>query len=139
VLVLFEEILDSTHSLDSSVDFSYLAMRFSILGAAFGMIACDFATTPSLAHSKAHIRRGGDEQTKIFGYFTGSCTQEKMTIRKEWRHLFKAQQNKFLNAVQCLMDSPAKSGLTATTSRFSDLQALHRGMTNMPMRISFTT
>jgi hypothetical protein len=28
------------------------------------------------------------------------------------------------------MEKPAQSGLTATTSRYSDLQALHRGMTN---------
>lgn len=105
-------------------------MRLSILGAAFSMIACAVAITPSHTHSKAHIRRGEGQETNIPGYFTGSCTQEKMTIRREWRHLSKAQQNKFLDAVQCLIDSPAKSGLTATTSRFSDLQALHRGMTN---------
>jgi tyrosinase len=105
-------------------------MRRSILSAAFSVIACAVAKTPSHTHSKAHVRHGGDQETKITGYFTGSCTQEKMTIRKECRHLSKAQQDKFLDAVQCLMDSPAKSGLTATTSRFSDLQALHRGMTN---------
>lgn len=105
-------------------------MRLSIISTAFSVIACAVAITPSHAYAKAHVRRGGDQETKIPGYFTGTCTQEKMTIRKEWRHLSKAQQNKFLDAVQCLMDSPAMSGLTATTSRFSDLQALHRGMTN---------
>lgn len=104
-------------------------MRLSTLSTAFSVIACAVAT-PSHSHAKSHVRGGGNQETDISGYFTGTCTQEKMTIRKEWRNLSKVQQNKFLDAVQCLMDSPAKSGLTATTSRFSDLQALHRGMTN---------
>lgn len=105
-------------------------MKLSIFSTAFSVIACAVATTPSHSHSRAHVRRGGDHETKIPGFFTGSCTQEKMTIRKEWRHLSKSEQNKFLDAIQCLMNSPAKSGLTATTSHLSDLQTLHRGMTN---------
>lgn len=61
-----------------------------------------------------------------------------MTIRKEWRNLSKAQQNKFLDALLRLMDSPAKSGPHSYHSRSSDLQALHRGMTNTAYADIFT-
>lgn len=104
-------------------------MRLSIL-AAFGLAACVVSGSETQSHSKLHARSTKTQQEQIPRYFSGTCTEEKMTIRKEWRHLSRTEQTKFLDAVQCLMDKPAKSGLTATTSRFSDLQALHRGMTN---------
>lgn len=106
-------------------------MHFALFGVALSLVASAAASHPQ-SHSN-HVRATNGHastQETIPGYFSGSCTKEKMTIRKEWRHLSKVQQNDFLDAVQCLMDKPAKSGLTATTSRFSDLQALHRGMTN---------
>lgn len=105
-------------------------MRLSLLGVATSLIACAASTSLPASHSRLHTRAAQNQNEDIPNYFTGTCSKEKMTIRKEWRHLTKKEQSNFLDAVQCLMDKPAKSGLTATTSRFSDLQALHRGMTN---------
>lgn len=121
-----------SQTLSPVIILSFLNMHFALFGVALSLIAS--AAASSLPHS--HSNRGravnghASSQETIPGYFDGSCTKEKMTIRKEWRHLSRVQQTDFLDAVQCLMDQPAKSGLTATTSRFSDLQALHRGMTN---------
>ncbi|GKZ52790.1 hypothetical protein AnigIFM49718_003442 [Aspergillus niger] len=67
------------------------------------------------------------------GLFSGGCTPEKMTIRKEWRNMTKVEQQSYLQGVNCLMDLPAQTGLEATTNRFSDLQALHRALTNTPV------
>ncbi|KAJ5632962.1 tyrosinase [Penicillium lividum] len=107
-------------------------MQLCLFGAVLSLVASAAASAFPYSHSGLHERTasGPSAQEMIPGYFSGTCTKEKMTIRKEWRHLSKHEQTKFLDAVQCLMDKPAKSGLTATTSRFSDLQALHRGMTN---------
>ncbi|GCB27455.1 tyrosinase [Aspergillus awamori] len=90
------------------------------------------ATTSAAAVPHPSIKTDHTETTSydIPGFFSRNCTREKMTVRKEWRHLTTQEQNSFLDSVQCLMNKPAESGLTATTSRFSDLQALHRGMTN---------
>ncbi|KAL3486996.1 hypothetical protein BJX62DRAFT_246259 [Aspergillus germanicus] len=85
-------------------------MKLLITGALLGLVAITSATSSSTITSK--------------------CTENRVTTRKEWRHLTGQQQQYFLDALQCLMDKPAQSGLPATTSRFSDLQALHRGMTN---------
>ena len=103
-------------------------MKYSIFSAALTLaVSVSAAAFPKVS---SNIDKRETASQIIPEYFTGSCSKERMTIRKEWRHLTANQQNKFLDAVQCLMDKPAKSGLTATTSRFSDLQALHRGMTN---------
>ncbi|OJJ45991.1 hypothetical protein ASPZODRAFT_67720 [Penicilliopsis zonata CBS 506.65] len=67
-----------------------------------------------------------------FNYYNHSCTPETVRIRKEWRNLTSTEQDEYLTAVNCLMDLPAQSGLSATTNRFSDLQALHRYFTNTP-------
>lgn len=45
----------------------------------------------------------------------------------------KVEQQSYLQGVNCLMDLPAQTGLEATTNRFSDLQALHRALTNTPV------
>ncbi|PYH90323.1 tyrosinase [Aspergillus ellipticus CBS 707.79] len=70
------------------------------------------------------------ETSSTFDYYNGTCTSEKVRIRKEWRDLTGSEQKAYLAAENCLISLPAKSGLAATTNRFSDLQALHRGMTN---------
>ncbi|GLA74820.1 hypothetical protein AtubIFM55763_006066 [Aspergillus tubingensis] len=67
------------------------------------------------------------------GLFSGGCTPEKMSIRKEWRNMTKVEQKSYLKGVNCLMDLPAQTGLEATTNRFSDLQALHRALTDTPV------
>jgi tyrosinase len=85
-------------------------MKLFITGALLGLVAITSATSSST--------------------ITSECTENRVTTRKEWRHLTGQQQQDFLDALQCLMDKPAQSGLSAATSRFSDLQALHRGMTN---------
>jgi tyrosinase len=100
-------------------------MRLDVLSAALSLSTC-----ASAAVVHAPSKRDVSNQTKIPGFFTGNCTEEIMTVRKEWRSLSTAEQDSFLDSVQCLLNNPAQSGLTATTSRFSDLTALHRGMTN---------
>ncbi|KAJ6004732.1 tyrosinase [Penicillium herquei] len=108
-------------------------MHFSSLIAGLGLSTCIAAAATHGSHhphSRSSVQPGNNKETKIPGYFTGTCTEEKMTVRKEWRNLSKAQQKNFLDSVECLINSPAQSGLTATTSRFSDLQALHRAKTN---------
>ncbi|RAK81955.1 tyrosinase family protein [Aspergillus fijiensis CBS 313.89] len=101
-------------------------MKYSLLTTALALAAS--ATTAAAVPASAQKRESTTDY--IPSYFTDGCTKEKMTIRKEWRHLTTQEQSHFLDALQCLMDKPAQSGLSATTSRFSDLQALHRGMTN---------
>ncbi|PYI01232.1 tyrosinase [Aspergillus sclerotiicarbonarius CBS 121057] len=103
-------------------------MKFSSFAAALALAAS--TSVAALPHASSNLDRRDATSHEIPGFFSKTCTSEKMTIRKEWRHLTKKQQDSFLDSVQCLMDKPAESGLTATTSRFSDLQALHRGMTN---------
>ncbi|OQD86236.1 hypothetical protein PENANT_c008G08884 [Penicillium antarcticum] len=105
-------------------------MRLSILSAACGLAACAAAVAMPQSHSHFYVRSTKSSTEERLGFFTGTCTEKEMTVRKEWRNLSKTEQNNFLDAVQCLMDKPPKSGLAATTSRFSDLQALHRGMSN---------
>ncbi|RAL08047.1 uncharacterized protein BO97DRAFT_462029 [Aspergillus homomorphus CBS 101889] len=61
--------------------------------------------------------------------YDGTCTRERFQTRKEWRNLDRAQQQAYLDAVQCLIDLPADTGMEHTTSRWSDLQALHRFFT----------
>lgn len=100
-------------------------MKYSLLTTALALAA---SATAAAVPASAQKRESTTDY--IPSYFTDGCTKEKMTIRKEWRHLTTQEQSHFLDALQCLMDKPAQSGLSATTSRFSDLQALHRGMTN---------
>ncbi|OJJ97632.1 hypothetical protein ASPACDRAFT_123521 [Aspergillus aculeatus ATCC 16872] len=100
-------------------------MRYSLLTTALAL-----AASATAAAVPASAQKRDSTTDYIPSYFTDGCTKEKMTIRKEWRHLTTQEQSHFLDALQCLMDKPAQSGLSATTSRFSDLQALHRGMTN---------
>lgn len=89
------------------------------------------ATASATARSSsAGLEERASASYAIDGFFSEGCTEDRMTVRKEWRHLTGPQHQAFLDALQCLMEKPAQSGLTATTSRFSDLQALHRGMTN---------
>ena len=103
-------------------------MKYSVFSTALALaVSVSAAAFPKMS---PNVDKREPTSQSVPGYFTVRCSKEKMTIRKEWRHLTTKQQNSFLDAVQCLMDKPAKSGLTATTSRFSDLQALHRGMTN---------
>ncbi|PWY66784.1 hypothetical protein BO70DRAFT_419105 [Aspergillus heteromorphus CBS 117.55] len=103
-------------------------MKFSLYTGALALAAG--ATAAALPEASASQASQDVASDYIPGFFSRTCTQAKMTVRKEWRNLTKTQQDHFLDSVQCLMDRPAQSGLTATTSRFSDLQALHRGMTN---------
>ena len=103
-------------------------MKFTSFATALALAAS--TSVAALPHASSGLDRRDATSHEISGFFSKSCTSEKMTIRKEWRHLTKEQQSSFLDSVQCLMEKPAESGLTATTSRFSDLQALHRGMTN---------
>ncbi|KAF4819272.1 N-acetyl-6-hydroxytryptophan oxidase ivoB [Colletotrichum siamense] len=63
-------------------------------------------------------------------HFDGACTANKLTIRKEWRNMNPTEKHDFLDAQNCLMKLPAKTNLGGVTNRFSDLQALHRWLTN---------
>ncbi|KAL4816198.1 hypothetical protein BDW67DRAFT_185023 [Aspergillus spinulosporus] len=86
-------------------------MRHLIPGALLALAATISAT----AHpSSAGLERRASASYAIDGFFSEGCTEDVMTVRKEWRHLTGPQQQAMLDALH----------------RFSDLQALHRGMTN---------
>lgn len=59
-----------------------------------------------------------------------SCTAETMRVRKEWRNMSPAEKTAFLTAETCLMALPAQTTLDGVTSRWSDLQSLHRALQN---------
>ncbi|PYI33283.1 tyrosinase [Aspergillus indologenus CBS 114.80] len=81
----------------------------------------------ALATASQPPRPGPTVDSNLYG---GDCTRERLQTRKEWRNLDRSQQEAYLDAVQCLIDLPAETGMAYTTSRWSDLQALHRYYTN---------
>ncbi|KAH8647224.1 hypothetical protein BX600DRAFT_484524 [Xylariales sp. PMI_506] len=62
--------------------------------------------------------------------FNGTCNADVVTVRKEWRNMAADEKSAYLEAELCLMALPAQTNLSGVTSRFSDLQALHRYKTN---------
>lgn len=85
--------------------------------------ACVGAPTPAKLAAAAAI---ADRPT----FYNNTCTAENVSIRKEWRNLASNEKTDYLDAVNCLMSSPAGTTLSGVTNRFSDLQALHRDKTN---------
>ncbi|KAI9055630.1 hypothetical protein LZ554_000574 [Drepanopeziza brunnea f. sp. 'monogermtubi'] len=63
-------------------------------------------------------------------FFNGSCTPEKLTIRKEWRSLTHDEKMAFIDAELCAMALPNKTDLPGSTTRFDDFQAAHQQGTN---------
>ncbi|PSR88711.1 tyrosinase [Coniella lustricola] len=70
-------------------------------------------------------------------FFEGTCTAEKVTIRKEWRKMTRAEKDAYLEAEKCLFNLPANTTLDGVTTRFSDLQALHRAYQNVTQDSQF--
>lgn len=66
-------------------------------------------------------------------FFNGTCTKDNVRIRKEWRNMSKAEKSAYLEAEKCLYSLPAQTNNTGVDSRFSDLQGLHRSLTNVTM------
>ncbi|KAH9438325.1 hypothetical protein MCOR02_001961 [Pyricularia oryzae] len=53
----------------------------------------------------------------------GVC--EKPYVRKEWRNLSNPQKEKYIKAVQCLMEKPSTAGMAAVRNRYEDFVATH--------------
>ncbi|TGO18396.1 hypothetical protein BTUL_0010g00660 [Botrytis tulipae] len=68
--------------------------------------------------------------TTSLHFYNGTCTAENMRVRKEWRNMTTSEKSAYLKAEQCLFNLPAATTLSGITSRFSDLQSLHRDKTN---------
>ncbi|PBP16163.1 tyrosinase [Diplocarpon rosae] len=65
-------------------------------------------------------------------FFNGSCTAERLSIRKEWRSLTQVEKMAFVDAELCAMSLPNKTSLPGSTTRFEDFQAAHqRGTMNL--------
>ncbi|PBP27391.1 tyrosinase [Diplocarpon rosae] len=65
-------------------------------------------------------------------YYNGSCTAERLSIRKEWRSLTPVEKKAFVDAELCAMALPNKTSLPGSTTRFEDFQAAHqRGTMNI--------
>lgn len=68
--------------------------------------------------------------TTSLHFYNGTCTPQNIRVRKEWRNMTPSEKTAYLKAEQCLFNLPAATTLSGVTSRFSDLQSLHRDKTN---------
>lgn len=68
--------------------------------------------------------------TTSLHFYEGTCTPETITVRKEWRNLSDAEKTAYFETELCLMSLPAQTDFVGVTSRFTDLQGLHRDKTN---------
>ncbi|PQE32034.1 tyrosinase protein [Rutstroemia sp. NJR-2017a WRK4] len=103
-------------------------MKF-VQAAAFAVLSATAASAASIPIQQQHK----EASTDGLHFYNGTCTPEKITVRKEWRNLSAAQKTAYLEAELCLMALPAQTTLSGVTSRFSDLQALHRSKTNVTL------
>ncbi|KAL4808036.1 hypothetical protein BDV18DRAFT_158155 [Aspergillus unguis] len=65
-------------------------------------------------------------------YFNSSCTPQTAGVRREWGSLSKAERKDYINAVQCLIDSPSKvdpAFAPGARTRFDDFVAVHINQT----------
>ncbi|RDW69196.1 tyrosinase central protein-like protein [Coleophoma cylindrospora] len=98
-------------------------MKIQFVAATTFLVSTSYAST-------LPRRETSSTDTTSLTFFNGTCTAEKITIRKEWRNLSDAEKKAYTNAELCLMELPAQTSLSGVTSRFSDLQGLHRSLTN---------
>jgi tyrosinase len=105
----------------------FKAMKFA--QAAFAVLGATAASAASIPIQQQHK----EASTAGLHFYNGTCTPEKISVRKEWRNLSAAQKSVYLEAELCLMALPAQTTLSGVTSRFSDLQALHRSKTNVTL------
>lgn len=75
--------------------------------------------------------------TTSLHFYNGTCNAQNIRVRKEWRNLSVSEKKAYLKAEQCLLASPAGTTLSGVTSRFSDLQSLHRDRTNITINGDF--
>ncbi|KAF4899237.1 Tyrosinase ustQ [Colletotrichum fructicola] len=61
-------------------------------------------------------------------YSNSTCTS--LNQRKAWHVLTNDEKSDYLQAVKCLMESPAKSGITGAISRWDELQSCHVEQSN---------
>ncbi|OJD18660.1 hypothetical protein AJ78_01356 [Emergomyces pasteurianus Ep9510] len=59
------------------------------------------------ASNDNHGGGGGDRADNNWGKRTHRCTPDKLTIRKEWRFLSKAERRNYIQAVYCLQSKPS--------------------------------
>jgi tyrosinase len=95
----------------------------------FAVLSATAASAASIPSQKQHKEAATDG----LHFYNGTCTPETISVRKEWRNLSAAEKTTYLKAELCLMALPAQTTLSGVTSRFSDLQALHRSKTNVTL------
>ncbi|KAF7893779.1 hypothetical protein EAF00_007293 [Botryotinia globosa] len=81
--------------------------------------------------------------TTSLHFYNGTCTGENIRVRQVWRNMTPSEKSAYLKAEGCLLNLPAATTLSGVTSRFSDLQSLHRDKTKLltgsMFKISSTT
>ncbi|CAN8100041.1 unnamed protein product [Discula destructiva] len=70
-------------------------------------------------------------------FFEGTCNANTLQVRKEWRNMSTAEKKAYLEAELCLFALPAQTTLSGVSSRFSDMQAVHRTLQNVTMDDQF--
>lgn len=94
------------------------------------LLAVSGSLTLAAAFPRVQPRDVANATSAATRYYNGTCTADKIIIHKEWRNMSASEKQAYLDAENCLINLPAQSGIDGATTRFSDLQALHRLYTN---------
>ncbi|KAL4999945.1 hypothetical protein BDV10DRAFT_163623 [Aspergillus recurvatus] len=112
-------------------------MRFSLAAAVAALAAVPQATATfnvdewDILAGKALLKQVEYQFTKP-RYFDSKCTPHKAAIRREWGALSNSERKEYIDAVQCLIDSPSKidpSFAPGARTRFDDFVAVHINQT----------
>ncbi|RDW58940.1 tyrosinase family protein [Aspergillus mulundensis] len=111
-------------------------MRFSLSAAVAALAAVPQASAFNVDQwdilaGKALVNQIEYQYTKP-RYFNSTCTPQNAAIRREWGSLSKRERREYIDAVQCLIDSPSKidpSFAPGARTRFDDFVAVHINQT----------
>ncbi|KAL6238328.1 hypothetical protein BDW75DRAFT_247415 [Aspergillus navahoensis] len=112
-------------------------MRFSLTAAVAALAAVPQATASfnvdewDILAGKALLKQVEYQFTKP-RYFDSKCTPHKAAVRREWGALSTSERKDYIDAVQCLIDSPSKidpSFAPGARTRFDDFVAVHINQT----------
>ncbi|KAL4954711.1 hypothetical protein BDW69DRAFT_205027 [Aspergillus filifer] len=112
-------------------------MRFSLPAAAAALVALPSVTATfnldewDVLAGKALVNQIKYQETKP-RYSPSTCTPQNAAVRREWGSLNKTERKEYIDAVQCLIDSPSRidpSFAPGARSRFDDFVAVHINQT----------
>ncbi|KAL4972426.1 hypothetical protein BDW66DRAFT_162912 [Aspergillus desertorum] len=111
-------------------------MRFSFATAVAALAAVPQATAFNIDEwdvlaGKALANQVAYQFTKP-RYFDSTCTPHNAAVRREWGKLSKSERKEYIDAVQCLTNSPSKidpSFAPGARTRFDDFVAVHINQT----------